>query len=282
MARTVVGLMDTPMSGQDLIQALSGAGIDRKDIRMLMVDRQHGRYSWKHADKSTGGDTGDAMEDLRNIGVPEDHAHYYLEGVRRGGLLVTVRTDDASAERAADIMHRKGAIDIDARAARWKETGWTRHEERAAPYSEAEIARERELHAAGAAGRGRETVLPVVEEEIRIGKREVESGGVRVYSHVVERPVEEEVTLREERAKVERTAVDRPVSGAEAEGAFREQTVEVRETSEEPVVSKQARVKEEVRVSKEAAERTETVRGKARKTEVEVDERGRRRPGLGR
>lgn len=281
MARTVVGLMDTPMSGQDLIQALADAGFDRKDIRMLMVDRQQGMFSWKHADATTGGPARYPVDDLKELGVPEKHAQYYLEGVRRGGLLVTVRTDDDSAGRAADIMHGKGAIDIDSRAARWKETGWTRYDERAAPLSDAEIARERELHA-GTAARSREAVLPVVEEEIRIGKREVETGGVRVYSHVVERPVEEKVTLREEHARVERTPVDRPLSGAEAEGAFREQTVEMRETAEEPVVSKEARVTEEVRVGKETTERAETVRGKARKTEVEVDEKGRRRPGAGR
>lgn len=280
MAKTIVGLMDTPMSGSDLIKALVDAGFDRKDIRMLMVDRQKGRYSWKHGDETTGGETGYPADDLKELGVPEQHAHYYLEGVRRGGLLVTVRAaDDDAASQAADIMHRKGAIDIDSRASRWREAGWSGYDERAAPYTEAETARERELHAASPATGKREVVLPVVEEEVRVGKRAVETGGVRVYSHMVERPVEKDVTLREERATVERKPVDRPVGAAEGE-AFRERTIDVRETSEEPVVSKEARVTEEIRVGKEATERTEKVRGKARKTEIEVDERGRRRPGV--
>ncbi|EMG35749.1 hypothetical protein PCS_03576 [Desulfocurvibacter africanus PCS] len=272
MAKTVAGFMDTPMSAQDVVQDLVTSGFSRNDISLLMIDKTagHGGYSWKTADKSRGGDARNARDDLTSMGIPADHADYYLEGVRRGGVLITVSTDDDSADRAADIMHRKGAIDIDRRSEQWKATGWKRFDERAAPYTTEEIARERE------------TILPVTEEEIHVGKREVERGTVRAYTRVVEQPVEEQVRLREEHATVERRPVDRPLTDADRESAFREQTIEVRETSEEPVVSKEARVTEEVHIGKEATERTETVREKARKTKVEVEQgaRGRgRRPG---
>ncbi|HEX8948534.1 MAG TPA: YsnF/AvaK domain-containing protein, partial [Dissulfurispiraceae bacterium] len=96
-------------------------------------------------------------------------------------------------------------------------------------------------------------------------------GGVRVYTHIVETPVEEKVTLREERAKVERRPAGRPATAAEKE-AFREESIEIHETVEEPVVSKEARVKEEVVVGKEAREHTETIHETARRTEVEVEQ----------
>jgi stress response protein YsnF len=96
---------------------------------------------------------------------------------------------------------------------------------------------------------------------------------------VVERPVEEQVSLREERVSVER----RPVEGSMRSGAtsgdelFRERTVEVDETSEEAVVSKEARVKEELVIKKDVEQRTETVSDTVRRTEVDVeDERGTR------
>jgi uncharacterized protein (TIGR02271 family) len=92
---------------------------------------------------------------------------------------------------------------------------------------------------------------------------------------VVETPVQEQVMLRKEDVQVERRPVDRPM--AAGDDAFRERTIEATETSEEAVVSKEARVTEEVVVRKTAEERTETVRDTVRRTEVEVeDERGRR------
>jgi stress response protein YsnF len=82
------------------------------------------------------------------------------------------------------------------------------------------------------------------------------------------------VTLHEEKVRVERRPVDRPI--AVGDDAFRERTIEATERREEAVVSKEARVKEEVVVRREAGERTETVRDTVRRTEVEVkDETGR-------
>src|SRR5690348_3190656 len=80
------------------------------------------------------------------------------------------------------------------------------------------------------------------EERLRVGKREVGHGRVRVRSYVVETPVQEQVTLHQERVEIERRPVDRPA--AAGDDAFRERTIEATETSEEAVVSKEARVRE--------------------------------------
>ncbi|HEX8062397.1 MAG TPA: DUF2382 domain-containing protein [Allosphingosinicella sp.] len=60
--------------------------------------------------------------------------------------------------------------------------------------------------------------IPIVEEELRVGKREVERGGARVRSYVTETPVSEQVNLREEHVSVERRPVDREVSQSELQG----------------------------------------------------------------
>ncbi len=116
---------------------------------------------------------------------------------------------------------------------------------------------------------GRQTI-PVVEEELQVGKRAVQRGGVRIYSRTSDRPVEENVQLREEHVEVNRQPVNRPASEADFR-AGREQVIEVAEYAEEPVVAKQARVVEEVSVNKEASERTETIRDTVRRTDVQVE-----------
>jgi len=117
-----------------------------------------------------------------------------------------------------------------------------------------------------------EVAIPVVEEEIRIGKREVESGGVRVETRVEETPVNEQVTLRDERVTIERRPVDQAVDAATLTDAFREGTFEVREHDEEAVVQKEARIVEEVVVNKQVEQRTETIQDTVRRTDVDVQQ----------
>jgi uncharacterized protein (TIGR02271 family) len=194
-----------------------------------------------------GAAAGGIIGALVNMGVPEEDAHYYAEGVRRGGTLITVhaRTDEV-ADCAAEVMREHGAVDIEERAAQWKRHGWQ-----------------------GRFGDGQ--ALQVAQEELAVGKRQVERGKVRLYSHVVEKPVEQTVRLKEEHAGIERHAVDRPAG----DDAFKEKSIEVSETAEEPVVSKRSRVTEEVSVGKHATEREQKVHDTVRRTEVDVQKGGR-------
>ncbi len=114
--------------------------------------------------------------------------------------------------------------------------------------------------------------IKVMEERLRVGKREVAAGAVRIRSYVVERPVEEQVSLHEERVRIERHAVDRAVTTEDAAAAFQERTIEAQARSEEAVVQKDVRVVEEIGIKKEASDRTETVRDTVRKTEVDVED----------
>ena len=110
--------------------------------------------------------------------------------------------------------------------------------------------------------------IKVMREDLVIGKREVEAGGVRVTSHVVETPVQEQVTLHEERVTIDRRPVNERVSSADA---FRDQTIEARATAEEAVIGKDVRVVEEIALRKQAADRVETVRDSVRETKVDVE-----------
>ncbi|MEJ7559546.1 MAG: PRC and DUF2382 domain-containing protein [Pedobacter sp.] len=112
--------------------------------------------------------------------------------------------------------------------------------------------------------------LPVIEENLEIGKTQVQTGGARITSRIVERPVEESINLREEHVNVERNPVNRPVNSSDT-GVFQEQELELTESAEVPVVDKEARVVEEVHITKNVEEREETIRETLRNTEVEAE-----------
>jgi uncharacterized protein (TIGR02271 family) len=223
------------------------------------------------------------------------------------------------ADRAAEIMGRYGAVDLDTRSKDWRQNGWSRFDPNAGPYQatdprpyvdpntgpykaaeERTVAERHTARSTGAAsghegspdlaarqgehqrrvdeGNKGEVRIPVVEEQLEVGKKIVERGGVRLYTRVVERPIEDTVRLRDETVTVERRPVDRPASDADL-AAFKEGTIEVTETDEEAIVSKRTRVVEEVVVNKEVGERIETVHDSARRTEVEVEHLGSERTG---
>jgi uncharacterized protein (TIGR02271 family) len=222
---------------------------------------------------------------LVDVGVPEDEANYYAEGVRRGGVLVSVRAEDEMmVDRVVNILERHNAVDVQRRAEEWKREGWTRFDSTAQPYKHDNLQQKSNVtsttsktpssRAASATTAGeRERTIPVVEEELQIGKRAVSRGGVRVFSRVVETPVEEHVQLRDESVTVERRPVSRNATAGDT-AAFKEDVIEVRETNEEAVVAKQARVVKEVVVRKDVEQRAETVRDTVRRTEVGVENLG--------
>jgi len=199
---------------------------------------------------------------LKSTAVPDEDRYTYAEGMRRGSVLLTVQVDEAYLDRAADVLEHAGAVNLDEQEETWRKSGWTGYDATA----------HGTMHPAAAAVQGsQDETLKVVQERLVVGKRAVEGGRVRVRSYVVEQPVETQVTLHQERVGIERQSVDRPATAADL-AAFQERTIEARATSEEAVVSKEARIVEEIAVTKQAADRVETVRDTVRETKVEIED----------
>jgi len=233
-----------------------------------------------------GAVTGGLIGALVDLGIPEEEASLYSEGLRRGNILVIAQVNDHRVDEASRIMQRRGLLDIHEQAETWRSEGWegvpatastarnvdTRRNDRMDTGSRRSTEGSEVRTGATRSGDQEET-FEVVQEEVKIGKRAVEGGGVRVHSYVREVPVEEDVRLREEHVNVERRPVNRPARAGELE-SFKEGSIEMTERSEEAVISKDARVVEEVVVSKDVNERTEKVRDTVRRTEVDVERVG--------
>lgn len=195
-------------------------------------------------------------------GDEESDRDYYQNAVSSGNVLLSVDTNEDNVDTAADILNRYSPIDIQ----RGNEAGSTQ----TMPSSGTKA---QKTGKASVDTAGTSKAIPVVQEELRVGKRAVLRGGVRVYSRVIETPVEETVNLQEEKVRVDRQKVNRPVSSSDV-ATGRDEVIEVKEYAEEPVVSKEARVVEEVRVSKEATQKTQKVKDTVRRTEVNVENLG--------
>ena len=251
MASTVIGLFEERADAEAAMSDLKQAGFSGSDIEM------------KEAGSASGLDS-----DLKGHGVPDGDIKLFLEGVRAGDTLEIAHTSDDKADQAREIMDRNGALDIhDAYAQRGTQTAAV------APISTTAAPMVNTASTTAltpGANLGGETVIPIVEEELTVGKRQIQRGGARIHTRITERPVSEQVTLREEEVTINRRPVDRAVS--EGDMAFKEQNLEVTETNEVPVVSKDARVVEEVVVGKTATERTETVSDTVRRTDVDVED----------
>ena len=268
---TVVGVFDYYNTARAAARELEEIGIPREDINVQSNvatgtaggSADGGSYEDRDRHEHHGGISGFFH---RLFGGHDDDSHtHYSEVIRRGGSVIVVTAPANMTEHVADILNQHGAIDIDRRADAYRESGWKGYDEKAPAYSTEEAERERERYRDTA---GTQTI-PVVEEELAIGKRVVRRGGVRIYTEVVEEPVSEQVNLRDEKVHVERRPVNR--EAAPGDMNLRDQSIEVTETTEEPVVSKRARVKEEVVVGKDVTNRTETVTDKVRRTKVNVE-----------
>jgi uncharacterized protein (TIGR02271 family) len=268
MKQTVVGLFESDADARRAMQMLTARGTDPNHVEITHAQEQAGAGTGEQAD--TG-----MVNRVRNFfsGMfgPQDEPEvgHYAEALRRGGAVLKVDVDDdAQIEGVRDAFTTAGAVDIDQRIESWRAQGWGDGEAATVKSS---------LASTETAVDGPEDVIPVLQEELSVGKRRVSTGGLRVYARTVETPVTEDVQLRTEHAEVQRRVVDRPATTADLSG-LQDRTIEVSETAEVPVVQKTARVVEEVRVGKTVEERTEEIADTVRSTEVEV-ERLDREPG---
>jgi uncharacterized protein (TIGR02271 family) len=288
MSRTVTALFDSRSDAEAAKQRLQQSRIDADNIAI------HDKSSSGFNENSYSSSSDPGMwASIKNAFLPDEDRHTYEEGVRRGGVLLTADVDETCVDDAVRILEESSTVDIEDRSQQWRSSGWDYMPGRG-HMSTPDAARSdlpNDGTPAPIAGmgtntstntnttntgtnigtsQGNEQIIPVVEEELIVGKREVERGSVRVRSYVTEKPVHEQVRLREERVNVERRPVERNLESVGAE-AFQERTIDMTATSEEAVIGKNARVVEEVVVSKTAGERVEEVSDTVRRTDVEID-----------
>jgi len=248
MSQTVIGIFDSTRDAQEAVRRLSEIGFT--DERVDISSRGGDNYNANNDDDDDH-DTGSGISNFFSslFGNDDDDARKYSEVGKRGSIVTVHARSSEEAERAAEILDNTGAIDVDERAEQYRSN----------TYSDTDRT---------SANTG--TSIPVIEEELQVGKRVVETGGARLRSRIVEKPVEESIRLRSERVNVERNAVNRPATEADFAN-FKEGTVELTESKEVPIVNKEARVVEEVRLDKDVEEREETVRDTVRRTDVDVE-----------
>jgi len=204
MSQTLVGVFDDRSEAQQVAQELIARGVDRQNIQIAEQGTAAASSS-----SSSGEEQGfwASLKDAFGFGDADDR-YGYREAYRRGNTIVTATAEDRMADEICQIMQAHHPVDIDQRMAEWGLTGATaQHQQASTGASQAKRVTE-----------GAEAI-PVIEEQIRVGKRAVNRGGVRVVSRVEEKPVEEQINLREEHVNVERRPVDRPVTDADARGA---------------------------------------------------------------
>ena len=213
------------------------------------------------------------------FGGDETTARKYTDAAGDADAILTVHTDsDERARQAAGILDHNGAIDIDATSSQHSQrnltettettTRNTAHNAETTPRAAVRTAETTKHNAANVQS---ETAIPVIEEQLQVGKREVESGGARIRSRIVEKPVEASVRLREEHVVVSRRPVNRAVTDADFAGV-KEGSIQITESAEVPVVTKEAHVVEEVIVGKNVTEHQETIRDTVKRTDVDVEE----------
>lgn len=275
---SVSAMFDSHDDAQRAVDRLVQAGIPMARIRMVSGGSDTAAATAARTDEDKG-----FWDSLSDFFFPDEDRYAYAEGLSRGGYLVTVTgLGSAQYDQALDILDDEGSVDLDERTESWRSEGWGGYE--ASSYAATggtgaggsmTAARTGDLDAqmeygARTDARSDEDVIPVIEERIRVGKRDTSHGRVRVRAYTVEEPVNESVDLREERVEIERRPVDRAVSGTDA--AFQDRTLEAEEYREEAVVEKEARVVEEIGLRKTSDTHRETISDTVRRTEVEVED----------
>ena len=252
MAQTVIGLFDRAAEAYQAVQQLLDQGFtnDNVDLSVQIVTGTGTSTTVAGNEDRPNDHVGNFFGSLFGTG---DESSIYSHVARQSGSLVTVHAQSGEeAQRAAAVLDHCGAIDIDERAAQYGHPGATG------------------AAATNAATAEETTSIPVIEERLQVGKRTVETGATRLRSRIVERTVEESVRLRQERVRIERTVVDRPATEADLAN-FQAGETELIERAEVAVVTKEARVVEEITLGKEVEEREETIRDTVRRTEIDVE-----------
>ncbi len=265
--QTIVAVYDTPAHAELAVQDLLQANVPESAIHR---HAQEGSYAGRSTTAAPRTEDTGFWSSLFG-GEPDHDTAVYDRSVSSGSAAVTVKVPDEHVAAVMEILEAHKPIDIDERAGSYGLTQTASTPLPAANTVPRADARAFDAQAASAkTSSARPTdgeKIQLSEETLSVGKRVVNRGTTRIRRFVVETPVEEQVRLHDEKVTIERRPVtdNRPVTDS-----FSDRTIAVTESGEEAVVSKTARVVEEIGIKKESADRTETVRDTVRREDVEI------------
>lgn len=234
----IIALYDRTEKAQEAAHALESSGFDSSDINI-----SNGEFL---RDKDVRDNT--VWQRLFGRSVSDQESTAFRRTLNSGGAVLTLRTPDTEVDRAMKILDVHGPVNLHDRSTSTSAT----------PATET-----------GRVSAAEEEVLRLAEEQIDVGKRQVATGKSRIRRFVTEKPVEQQITLHEEHCEVARREVSDPKLARDID--WKDRTIEVTETSEQPVVTKTARVAEEVVIRKRGSDHVETIRDTVRRQQLEVE-----------
>jgi len=253
MSHTVVAIFENFEQAREAASNLHSNGFNDSNVDLSVQDpgQTSGNTGNDHNRRDDNDSSvGNFFDNL--FGSDNDDSRKYSDVGKRGTILTVHARSSEEANRAAQILDQYGAMDVN------------ESYERNRGGDDRDGSRTESTH------RSDSESIPVIEEELQVGKREVQSGGVRIKSRIIEKPVEETIRLRSENVSINRKPADRAATKDELDN-FKDGTVEVKETHERPVVNKDSRVVEEVNLEKNVSEREETIKDTVRGTRVETE-----------
>lgn len=241
----IVAVYDKAAKAKEAARALESSGFAAGDISVLNRD------SLSDAEVHEAG----LWRRLFGRNVGDHESAVYGRTIESGGAVLTLRTSDTEVPRAMKILDIHNPVDVNERATSLGVVP---------PVTKAAVP-----PPAPTAKLTKEEVLRLAEEQLEVGKRQIETGRARIRRFVTEKPVEAHVTLHEEHAEMVRRAVTDPSLLRDVD--WSDKTIEVTEMSEQAVVTKTARVAEEVLIRREGSDHVETVRDTVRRQQVELE-----------
>ncbi len=171
----VTAFFDTYSEADAAIERVVDLGVAQGDIR-LVEGKQAAPQPVDEKKENQG-----FLDALADFFMPDEDRNTYAEGLNRGGYLVSVATTVANRDRVIDILDNEGTVDMEEREASWRADGWKGFRTDASVTG----------HITGSQSEiDTEEGVPVIRHEMRAGKRDVNAGGVRVRSYVVDTPDE--------------------------------------------------------------------------------------------
>ena len=257
-AQTIGGLFKSQSRGEKALTELQSAHFSSAQISEVVegddapAPTKLGNPSTEffHDHTTTGSEFRD---NLTQLGMSSQDAHYFEDGVARGGALVTVKADDRAAEAIA-ILERNGA-----------DLGSQTHATTATAVAPAVAA----ASVAAPVTTDADQTIQLRAERLSIDKVRVASGTVRIRKEVITQQQNVDVPIMHEELVIER----HPVTGGSVGGTIGdEKTITVPLSREEVAVSKDTFVTEEVEVGKRAVTNVETVSESLRHEELIVND----------